>query len=184
MSGRYQSRSILGRIELVPPIHTRAMTSSEFEALRSRMIREYAAEHVAAGNWTVEVAEDRATEQTDQLLPQGVDTPGVLMLVAETLDGKVVGHLWLALQRQPGIGGGAWIYDIEIVPEHRGHGYGRALLEAAEEASARHGVDSIGLNVFGTNLVARDLYQSAGYTVSTMQMRKVLRSTADRDEDG
>jgi ribosomal protein S18 acetylase RimI-like enzyme len=167
----------------MPQICTRAITSAEFEALRNRMIREYAAAHVAAGNWTVEEAEKRAAEQTDQLLPQGVDTPGVLMLVAETPEGKAIGHLWLALERQPGNGGGAWIYDIEILPEHRGQGYGRALLGAAEDAAARHDVDSIGLNVFGTNRVARNLYQSAGYTVATMQMRKVLHSAADGGED-
>ena len=173
-----------GQNKWMPQICTRAMTATEFEALRSRTIREYAAAHVAAGNWTAEAAENRAADQTDQLLPQGVDTPGVLMLVAETSEGEAVGHLWLALERQPGDGGGAWIYDIEILPEHRGRGYGRALLGAAEEAAARRGVDSIGLNVFGTNLVARELYQSAGYTVATMQLRKVLHSAADGGEDG
>lgn len=152
------------------------MTSTEFQALRNRMIQEYAAEHVAVGNWTAEEAEQRAGQQTDELLPQGVDTPGVLMLIAETAAGQAIGHLWLALERQPGSGGGAWIYDIEILPEHRGHGFGRALLNAAEQEAQRHGVDSIGLNVFGTNTVARDLYDSAGYTVATMQMRKLLSS--------
>jgi ribosomal protein S18 acetylase RimI-like enzyme len=159
------------------------MTATEFGTLRGRLIREYAGAHVAAGNWTVDAAENRAAQQTDQLLPQGVDTPRVLMLVAETPEGIAVGHLWLALEREAGNGGGAWIYDIEIVPEHRGRGYGRALLGAAEETAARHGVDSIGLNVFGTNLVARDLYQSAGYSVATMQLRKVLPSAADGGED-
>ncbi len=160
------------------------MTAAEFETLRGRLIREYAGAHVAAGNWTAEAAESRAAEQTGQLLPQGVDTPGVLMLVAETPEGMGVGHLWLALEREAGNGGGAWIYDIEIVPEQRGRGYGRALLGAAEERAARHGADSIGLNVFGTNLVARDLYQSAGYSVATMQLRKVLHSAAEGGEDG
>jgi hypothetical protein len=47
----------------------------------------------------------------------------------------------------------------------------------------RHGVDSIGLNVFGTNMVARSLYDSAGYTVSAMQMKKVLRSAVNGDGD-
>jgi ribosomal protein S18 acetylase RimI-like enzyme len=150
------------------------MTAAEFDTLRARMIREYAAEHVAAGNWPAEVAESRAAAQTDELLPQGVSTPGVVMLVAETPDGEMVGHLWLALERPPGSGDGAWIYDIEIVPERRGQGYGRALLAAAEEAVAGHGVEAIGLNVFGPNTTARNLYESAGYTVTALQMRKEL----------
>ena len=66
------------------------MTSVEFGSLRERIIREYAAEHVAAGNWTPETAEARAAEETDRLLPLGVDTPGVRILMAEAPDGQVV----------------------------------------------------------------------------------------------
>ena len=150
------------------------MTPAEFEAIRNRMVQEYAAEHVAAGNWSAEDAERRATEDTRALLPQGVETPGMLMLVAETSGAEVVGRVWLALERQPGSGGGAWIYDIEVALEHRGQGFGRALLAAAEDEAARRGVDSIGLNVFGTNTVAQSLYRSAGYDVAAMQLHKKL----------
>ena len=156
-------------------IRTRPMTSIEFDSLRERMVREYAAEHVAAGDWAPETAEARAAEETDRLLPHGVSTPGVRILMAETLDGDPIGHLWLALERQPGVGGGAWIYDIEILPDFRGRGFGRALLAAAEAEAASHGVDSIGLNVFGSNVIARSLYESAEYGISSMQLRKQLR---------
>ncbi len=111
----------------------------------------------------------------DHLLPHGLDTAGVRILVAETPGGDPIGHLWLALEKQPGMGGGAWIYDIEILPDFRGQGFGRALLAAAEAEAAAHGVDSIGLNVFGPNLIARNLYESAGYDISSMQLRKRLR---------
>jgi hypothetical protein len=43
----------------------------------------------------------------------------------------------------------AWIFDIDVAPEHRGRGYGRALLQAAEREVEQRGVKSIGLNVFG-----------------------------------
>ncbi|HWE68280.1 MAG TPA: GNAT family N-acetyltransferase [Acidimicrobiales bacterium] len=155
-------------------VRLRPMTQSEFDALRAQLIVDYAAEHVAAGNWDAGEAETLAAEQTDQLLPQGVDTPGVLMRVAETSAGERVGHLWLALERRPGQGGGAWIYDIAIEAEHRGRGHGRALLRAAEDEARRHGVTAIGLNVFGSNAVARRLYESAGYQAATVQMRKEL----------
>lgn len=160
----------------MPEVVTRPMTSAEFESLRARLVHDYAAEHVAAGNWTAEVAESRAAEQTDQLLPQGVNTPGVIMLMAETTKGESVGFLWLALERNPGSGGGAWIYDIEILPNHRGQGFGRALLKVAEAEAVAHGVDTIGLNVFGRNSVARNLYASAGYQVSSMHLTRKLSS--------
>lgn len=151
------------------------MTSTEFDSLRDRLVREYAAEHVATGTWTPEMAAARAAEETDRLLPQGVNTPGVRILMAESPDGDAVGFLWLALERRPGAAGGAWIYDIEILPEYRGRGFGRALLAAAEAEAAAHGVNSVGLNVFGSNLIARNLYESAGYSVSAMQLKKELR---------
>ena len=50
---------------------------------------------------------------------------------------------------------------------------------AVEVEAARHGAASIGLNVFGTNDVARRLYQSAGYRVATMQMNKDLAGVAE-----
>jgi ribosomal protein S18 acetylase RimI-like enzyme len=82
--------------------------------------------------------------------------------------------VWLALERRLGGGGGAWIYDIEVRPEFRGQGFGRALLTMAEVETANHGVTSIGLNVSGRNTVARNLYESAGYSVSMMQLTKEL----------
>jgi ribosomal protein S18 acetylase RimI-like enzyme len=153
-------------------ITTRSMTSTEFNSVRERLVREYAAEKVAAGEWMPETAERQASEETDRLLPQGVNSPGVLMLMAETPEGESVGYIWLALERHPGAGGGAWIYNIEIWPEHRARGYGRSLLTAAEIETADHGVETIGLNVFGGNSIARNLYESAGYEVSAMQMSK------------
>ena len=80
--------------------------------------------------------------------------------------------VWVALDR--GRPGEAWIYDIEVNPEHRGKGYGRALLLVAEQEAARHGSTAIGLNVFGTNTVARSLYESAGYRITALNMRKEL----------
>jgi ribosomal protein S18 acetylase RimI-like enzyme len=154
-------------------LRVRPMTPGEFAAFRSRLVREYAAEHVAAGNWTEEEAHDRSTKEHDELLPQGVDTPGVLLLMAETADGEIVGHVWVGLERRPGIPG-AWIYSIEVEPDKRGKGYGRALLAAGEREAALRGVKTIGLNVFGPNAVARHLYESAGYEVASLQMRKEL----------
>jgi ribosomal protein S18 acetylase RimI-like enzyme len=73
---------------------------------------------------------------------------------------------------------GAWIYDIEIVRERRGEGYGRRLLRAVEQLAAERGATTIGLNVFGGNAVARGLYESCGFEVSSLQMRKALRTTS------
>ena len=65
-------------------LRVRPMTPSEFGPFRDRLVREYAADHVRAGNWNEQEAEALAAKQTDALVPQGVDTPGQLLLVAET----------------------------------------------------------------------------------------------------
>jgi hypothetical protein len=57
-------------------LQIRSMTSAEFAAYRERCIRDYAAEQVRAGNWNSSQAEALAAKQTDDLLPDGVDTPG------------------------------------------------------------------------------------------------------------
>lgn len=152
----------------------RSMTSAEFDTFRSRTDREYAAEQVLAGNWSAEEAEVLSAKLTDDLLPQGVETPGMLLLTAEISDGVVVGHVWVALERQPGSSVGAWIYEFEIDPLHRGKGYGRDLLRAAELETVKRGITAIGLNVFGSNVIARNLYESAGYRVTSARMHKDL----------
>jgi ribosomal protein S18 acetylase RimI-like enzyme len=147
------------------------MTQPEFDVFRSLGVAEYAKDNVRMGEWSSEDAERLAAEQTDALLPAGLDTAGMRFLVAED-GGTVVGRVWLAVEEagKPD----AWIYDIEVEEELRGRGYGRALLAAVERLVADHGVDSVGLNVFAYNDAARRLYESAGYEATSIHMRKAL----------
>ncbi len=148
------------------------MSTEEFTAFRSRAVAEYAADHVRAGDWSAQDAERIAAEQTESLLPQGRDTAGMLFLAAEDEHGPV-GSAWVAVE-QGGVRG-AWIYVIEVEPERRGRGLGRALLVLVEQAARAAGARSIGLNVFADNDVARGLYESTGYAATSVQMRKELR---------
>jgi ribosomal protein S18 acetylase RimI-like enzyme len=147
------------------------MTESEFAEHRQRSVSSFAAEQVQAGDWTPDAALGLAEQQFDELLPDGIATPEMVLLVGE-IDGQVVGWVWVGAtpRERPGW----WIYDIEVGAEFRGAGYGRTLLGVAEDEARRAGVDSIGLNVFGGNDVARALYDSAGYQVTSAQMRKPL----------
>jgi ribosomal protein S18 acetylase RimI-like enzyme len=86
--------------------------------------------------------------------------------------GTVVGYLWIAPEAE---GSDAWwVFDIGVDENHRGAGYGRAAMQLAEQAAAKHGAVTIGLNVFGYNAVARALYDSLGYETTAVQMRKPL----------
>jgi ribosomal protein S18 acetylase RimI-like enzyme len=150
------------------------MTTEEFGPFRERLTRDYAADHVNAGDWPEEGSHTRALEDFHQLLPEGLATSTMLLVIAETADQTLVGHLWLGLDRPAEHGGGAWIYFIGVDESQRGLGFGRRLLQAAEDTVVAHGGAALGLNVFGPNTVARNLYESAGYQTMTVQMRKVL----------
>jgi ribosomal protein S18 acetylase RimI-like enzyme len=153
-------------------LRLRPMTTAEFTAYRARVITAYAAHHVQAGDWDPEQAELLAARQVDDLLPAGAQTGGMLLLVAETREGEQIGQVWIALDRpRPG---DAWIYDIEVSPGQRGKGYGRVLLQAAEAQAGQRAAKAIGLHVFGANAVARKLYESSGYQVTSLVMRKPL----------
>jgi len=73
-----------------------------------------------------------------------------------------------------GAGDSWFVFDVEIAKEHRGRGYGRAAMEAAEEWTRERGGTRVALNVFGPNLTARSLYDSLGYEVLATAMFKDL----------
>jgi ribosomal protein S18 acetylase RimI-like enzyme len=160
-------------------LRLRPMTAAEFSIWCARSVPGLAAAYVRAGAWSAGEADSRAAKLVGNLLPGGVKTPGMLLLSAETPDGNSVGMVWLMLDRpRPGA---VWIHSIEIFSDHRGKGYGRELLEAAEQHSMEHGAEEIRLNVFGGNTVARSLYESSGYEISSLQMRKRLACTASTE---
>lgn len=63
-----------------------------------------------------------------------------------------------------GNGLGVYLEELYVVPERRGEGTGRALLEATMAAARAGGADHIDLNTGETDTAARALYQSAGFT--------------------
>lgn len=58
----------------------------------------------------------------------------------------------------------AYLEELYVVPERRGHGLGRALLEAAMEYARERGAAHIDLGTSETDVAARALYESAGFT--------------------
>jgi ribosomal protein S18 acetylase RimI-like enzyme len=148
------------------------MTDTEFAAFRARVVHDYAIEKAAAGEWPQQRAAVLAEEQTGALLPDGKSTDGMFIVMAEVDEIGPVGYAWLALKR-PDVSS-AWIYEIAIDEEHRGKGYGRALLNGLEQFAREHCLESIGLNVFAGNDYAQRLYERAGYKPTSIHMSKRL----------
>ncbi len=132
--------------------------------------RQYVSERVAAGDSPAE-AEANADSSLERHFPGG--TPAVGQLAGRLLvSGQVIGHLWI------GIAGSDirrwWVWDVMIADGFRGRGYGRQAMLLAESLARAEGASTIGLNVFGHNEVARNLYSSLGYRETAIQMRKDL----------
>jgi ribosomal protein S18 acetylase RimI-like enzyme len=58
----------------------------------------------------------------------------------------------------------AYLEELYVVPGRRGHGLGRALLEAAMERARERGAAHIDLGTSENDVAARALYESAGFT--------------------
>jgi GNAT superfamily N-acetyltransferase len=158
----------------VPPVVTLApMTTVQYQAWRTRSVREYAEGHVEAGNWPAAGSVDRAAEAFRALLPDGLDTPGHHLWSIREAGGRQVGVLWVG-PRQPSLPGALFIWDIAIEPGHRGQGLGRGALDALDAWARTEGYERIGLHVFGSNETARRLYRRAGYIETDVLMEKRL----------
>lgn len=58
----------------------------------------------------------------------------------------------------------AHLEELYVVPERRGRGLGRALLEAAMDHARQRGAAHVDLGTSEDDLAARNLYESAGFT--------------------
>jgi ribosomal protein S18 acetylase RimI-like enzyme len=98
------------------------------------------------------------------------------LFVAET-DSRVVGFVSvLASCRSEApdddAGPFAYVDDLVVLPQYRGQGYGRALLDRAEAYAAAHGRSTLRLRVKGDNHSARGFYARAGYGEYEVELEK------------
>ncbi|MUG87952.1 GNAT family N-acetyltransferase [Paenibacillus timonensis] len=155
-------------VQLVP------MSKSEYQAFRSRSVREFAEEKVAAGAWKADDAPALSEAAFRRFLPGDQETDGAYLFnVKENDQLTSVGHLWFNVMEQEK-GPVAFILDILIYEEFQGKGYGQATMTALEEKVRELGLNTIGLHVFGHNQRAYQLYQKMGYIVTDIQMSKTL----------
>jgi ribosomal protein S18 acetylase RimI-like enzyme len=58
----------------------------------------------------------------------------------------------------------AYLEELYVVPGRRGEGLGRALMEATMEAARAAGAETMELGTSTTDVAARGLYESCGFT--------------------
>jgi ribosomal protein S18 acetylase RimI-like enzyme len=105
-----------------------------------------------------------------------LEEPNVIVLVAERAD-KVIGYTYAGVEGTDYMslrGPAGVLYDIVVAPEQRGHGVGRALLEATLAALAAKGAPRVVLSTAEKNDVAQHLFAAAGFRRTMVEMTREL----------
>lgn len=154
------------------PVALRPLGVAELDAFLDRVVCSYAAERASAVDARTEDAQRNARSQVEALLPQGLATPD--HHIYSVLEGNAaVGHLWIAVTSVDGFHS-AFLYDIHLHEDARGRGVGRRVMVLAEAVARGLGARDLELHVFAQNTRARGLYESLGYRIASLGMRKRL----------
>jgi len=94
------------------------------------------------------------------------------VIASEQVD---IGYLWVQLSRN---GESAFLFDIQLVREKRGHGLGQAAMTRCIQGLRAAGIKSLRLSVFDDNLAARSLYASMGFRIERIQPERASRALA------
>lgn len=153
-------------VSLVP------MPPERYAPWMEHTVREYTADLIKLGH-EPDKARAEAARDVATYFPHGAPLPGHhLQEIRDDADG-VVGYLWLG----PSTTGAVedwWVWDVFVDEKHRGKGHARQALQRGEEFAVSHGATRIGLSVFGFNTAAKALYDSLGYSTTSIKMSKEL----------
>jgi ribosomal protein S18 acetylase RimI-like enzyme len=148
------------------------MAREEFLAFASEAVPAYAADKVASGQWAKDESLDLSRKSFEELLPQGLGTPDNYFFTIRDPTGRLsVGMIWIAARNR----GGrriAYVYDINVKPEHQRKGHATRALLALEDNVRSLGLTGIALHVFGHNAGAHALYVKLGYRATNINMFK------------
>lgn len=148
------------------------MTQARYDAWLETTIRDYAAEKIASGNYPDDGSGlERSKAEFDQLLPQGLQSPGHEIRSMVDDEGRDVGYVWFTQEERPP-GPVVFIYDIAVDDAFRRRGHAQDALAAVEDYAREHGCVGVMLHVFGNNSGARALYLRAGYEETNVMMLK------------
>jgi ribosomal protein S18 acetylase RimI-like enzyme len=145
------------------------MLQPEFDLFLERSIPEYAEDKVRAGNWTEAESLERSRREFEELLPQGLNTSDNFLYTLYNDDKEAVGMIWIKVDQTS-----AFIYEVYIEEKFRGMGHGKSIMLLLEEKAREMGIKTLKLHVFGSNHVARKLYETVGYEITNVNMSKTL----------
>ena len=153
-------------------LELRPMTPESFRRFLDHAVPQYAAEKVRSGEWSAQEAQARGEGEFRMLLPRGTDTPDHFLFdLHDAHAAQDVGVLWYTLRNNPQ-GISAFVYEVEILENHRRRGYATQTFALLEQDASARGAASIQLHVFGHNHAARALYEELGFSPTNLMLRK------------
>ena len=150
------------------------LTEQQFQAYLQRTTLEYANDLERSTGMDAQAALVKSTVTLGAMLTNGLQTKNQFLhaiVVSNTAD--PIGTLWYSRRNNDGQEF-AFIGDIHIEPDHRGLGYGTAVMNWLEDRVRAQGLSSIRLHVFGHNQGARNLYTRIGFEETNVMMEKTL----------
>jgi GNAT superfamily N-acetyltransferase len=120
--------------------------------------------------------ESQVSPETTDVLWQRLHDPDEPMFVLGAFaGGRLVGMVQYLFHRSCWtIGDYCYLQDLFVVPEARGHGAGRALIEAVEQAARAHGASRVHWLTKEDNYAARALYDQLADRSGFIQYRKLF----------
>ncbi|RED45037.1 GNAT family N-acetyltransferase [Aestuariispira insulae] len=156
-----------------PVIHLLPMTPSYYANWLDHAIQSFADDKQRTHGYAPDQARKLANDSITGLLPDGPETKDQHLYMVQEETGTPIGHAWLAMKDDYGLRRG-FIYEIEILDNFQGNGFGRATMQALEETARALGAEALGLHVFSFNQPAQNLYRSLGFDVTGLSMEKAL----------
>lgn len=122
---------------------------------------EYILSHAVSSTYDatqIEISEEKAVAML-----QGVLDKGGFYLIAKEEDGTITG--WILLGKNTDYFTDqtyGFIYEIYVLPEHRGKGLSKLLINEGNAYWKSQGFDEVRLNVFASNF-AKEIYRKMGF---------------------
>jgi RimJ/RimL family protein N-acetyltransferase len=155
------------------------MSETELQQYLDVAVPQYAQEHVRSGRWSKREALERAQQEFDEVLTDGLNTKDQYFFsIVDEQTATRVGVLWFAIhsrKEEPS----AYVYDLLIYEPYRHQGYGKQALRAIEAKAYELGLKTVALHIFGHNHAARAMYEKLGYVTTNLTMVKALNTKDD-----
>ena len=175
ITSQRMARTVTEPTPLPEGVVGRPMTEIEFVTWQEDAIEGYAADIAGSGVLSAEAAMSRSRREFAELLPNGLHTPDHTLWTLEA-NGAPVGTIWLKQHRREGA---SFVLSVSVDADQRGKGYGRAAMRLGERLTLAAGDTVLGLNVFGQNTTAINLYTSLGYTVTDQSRARDLTTPTE-----